>query len=74
MFTIYTKPNCKYCTLTKSLINIKGDEYTEKVVGEHVTKEELLEIFPNAKTVPQILKDGKPIGGYEDLREYYGNQ
>ena len=37
------------------------------------TKEQLLEIAPNAKTAPQIVIHGNVVGGYDDLCEYIEN-
>ena len=66
---LYTKPSCSYCVKAKELLNERQIPYTEKVIGQDATKEELLSILPNAKTVPQIWVDKKHIGGYTDLYE-----
>ena len=34
-------------------------------------RKELKVKAPGIKTIPQIFKDGKRIGGYEDLVEYF---
>jgi glutaredoxin len=44
--------------------------FTEHVVGVDATREQLLEAAPNARTVPQIIIDGKVIGGYDQLATY----
>jgi glutaredoxin 3 len=63
---IYTKENCPYCIKAKELV----PDYTEIVVGQDITREEFLSIFPETKTVPQIIIEGKHVGGYTDLVEY----
>ena len=35
----------------------------------HITKEELLEAVPNARTVPQIFLDGELVGGFTELKQ-----
>jgi glutaredoxin 3 len=76
---IYSKDNCPYCVQAKELLtklNIAYDEYTISAgMGEptarpnqyFVTRNQLLERLPTAKTVPQIWIDGKHIGGFDDL-------
>jgi glutaredoxin 3 len=64
---IWTQPNCKYCTLAKQLLLSKGYSYTEKVIGDTYKKKDLLDVIPEARTVPQIILNGTYIGGYEDL-------
>lgn len=67
---VYSKPNCPYCVRAKHLLEIHHISFTEKVVGVDVTREELLEAAPNARTVPQIIINGQSIGGYEQLSRY----
>ena len=43
----------------------------KKKIGRDVTKQDLLEAVPNAKTVPQIFMYGKHIGGLTDLKKYF---
>jgi len=76
---IYTKTQCPYCVTAKKLLtqlNIPYDEYMISVgMGEsslganqyYVTRAQLLERAPNAKTVPQIWIDGRHVGGCDDL-------
>jgi len=72
MIEIYGKPACPFCDKAKTLCEMKGLEYTYKSLGTDYTKEELLECFPNARTVPQIKVDGECIGGYTELAAKYG--
>ena len=45
-------------------------EFIERKIGVDVTREQLLEIAPHARTVPQIVIDGTVIGGYDQLAKY----
>lgn len=67
MITVYTKDNCPYCIKAKALLKGYGLEYTETVIGKDLSREEFLERFPSARTVPQIVMDGELIGGFEEL-------
>ena len=67
---VYSKPNCPYCVKAKRLLAQMELSFTERVVGVDATREQLLEDAPNARTVPQIIIDGKVIGGYDQLASY----
>ena len=67
---IWGKPYCPYCDNTKALCTKEGLKYIYYQLDENYTKEELLELFPNARTLPQITIDNKHIGGFMELRNY----
>ncbi len=74
--TIYSKEQCPYCDMAKNWFKSKNLEFTEHKIGTNgFTKENLLEAVPTARTVPQIIIDGKLIGGWDDLRksEFYAS-
>lgn len=70
--TLYSKPDCPWCDKAKQLLNELGFEYTELVLGEHYTKDDLKAKLPFVArlTVPQVFVDGDHIGGYEDLKAF----
>jgi glutaredoxin 3 len=70
MIEIYGKPMCPFCDKAKALCETRGLEYTYKSLGTDYTKEELLEKFPGARTVPQITVQGVAIGGFDQLGPY----
>ena len=74
MITIYGKPACPFCDKAKALCEMRGLAYEYKTLGTDYTREELLETFPRARTVPQIIVGDNKIGGYEQLAEYVDNQ
>lgn len=71
MIEIYTKPSCTYCMQAKILLKGLGIEFTESRIGNHITRDEFIAKFPDARTVPYILIDGEAIGGYEQLKQRY---
>lgn len=74
MVTIYGTTNCTYCQRAKQLCNEMGLSFVYKPVDDdNEYRREFKELFPEAKTVPQILWDGKHIGGYTDLVEEIEN-
>ena len=64
---IWSKPGCKYCTAAKLLLKKSDATIEERIIGEGWTIEQLLQVVPNAKTVPQIFLDGDYVGGYNEL-------
>lgn len=66
--TIYTKKNCVYCDYAKNLLEHNKINYTPMVLDEDFTRENLLELFPNARSFPVIVVDGFNIGGYDELK------
>lgn len=70
MIEIYGKPHCPFCEKAKQLCEQMKFEFVYKSMGTDFTREELLETFPAARTVPQIVVNGTKIGGYSELVNY----
>lgn len=65
---IYTKWGCSYCVAAKALLERKGVNFEEYDITMGGPKRaEMLERVPGAITVPQILIDGVPVGGCDDI-------
>jgi glutaredoxin 3 len=64
---IYTKDACGYCVKAKALAKQRGIEYREMKLGVDVTREEVVSLFPNARTFPIIVIDGEVVGGYAEF-------
>lgn len=67
---VWSRYNCTFCDQAKTLLKSKGIEFEERKIGDGYSKEELLEAVPNARTVPQIILNGKLIGGFKELQQY----
>lgn len=70
MITIYGKPQCPFCDKAKNLCEQRGYKYEYKTLGKDYQVEELLETFPGAKTVPQIIINSQKVGGFNDFENY----
>ena len=64
---IYSTNWCPYCANTKRFLDEKGIEYEEINIESVGMSREDLEKITGGRTVPQIVIDDMPIGGYEDL-------
>jgi glutaredoxin 3 len=66
---MYTTDWCGFCTRAKAFLEAKGLPYDEvRVDDDPAFRARLLELT-GGWTVPQILIDGRPIGGYSELRQ-----
>ena len=64
---MYTTAWCGFCARAKALLEAKGLPYDEvRVDDDPAFRARLLELT-GGWTVPQILIDGRPIGGYTEL-------
>ena len=71
---IWSKPDCGYCEQAQKLLEMKGYQIDERKLGFGWNREQLFEAVPNAKSVPQIFINGKHVGGFTELREYFQNK
>ena len=66
---MYTKGYCSYCFAAKNLLAKRGLDFEEiPVMGDPSAERQMREITGRT-SVPQILIDDKPIGGYTELVE-----
>jgi len=64
---MYSTRWCGYCVRAKTLLESKGVEYEEISLDDDPAFRQKLFDLTGGWTVPQILIDGKPIGGYTEL-------
>jgi glutaredoxin 3 len=65
--TVYSKLQCPFCDKAKALLTSKGYEILEHKIGVNFTKEEFFDKFPGVRTVPQIVIEGRHVGGWTEL-------
>jgi len=66
---VWSNVGCTYCEQAKKLLESKGIEYEERNLAEGWSVQQLHEVVPGARTVPQIFVDDKYVGGYTQLVE-----
>jgi glutaredoxin 3 len=65
---IYTRPFCGYCARAISLLNEKGQPFTEIEAGMDPDKRaEMVERSGGRATFPQIFIGGAHIGGCDEM-------
>lgn len=74
---IYGAAWCGYCQRAKKLAVDYGMLVDYRDVDQPHHQEKFKAKFPDAKTIPQILLDGKAIGGFDEfasiIENEYGN-
>lgn len=67
MIKIYSTSWCGPCKNAKRLLTENGLPFTEIDIEEKgMSRQDLFELT-GGRSVPQIVIDEKPVGGYEDL-------
>ncbi|MFQ6613712.1 MAG: glutaredoxin family protein [Fidelibacterota bacterium] len=67
MITIYTTSWCPYCQAAKRLMQSENIPYEEiDIEDKGISRTQLVKIT-GGRSVPQIIVDGKAIGGYDRL-------
>ena len=69
-FTVYSKSGCPYCSKIVEVLNHINASYTVYSLGEHFDKDSFYGEFGNGTTFPQILLNGKKLGGCVDTIKY----
>ena len=64
---MYTTPWCGYCRRAKALLEERGIPFEEIDLDDDPAFRQTLFDLTGGWTVPQILIDGRPIGGYAEL-------
>jgi glutaredoxin 3 len=64
---VYSTRWCGYCVRAKALLESRGIEYEEVSLDSDPAFRRKLFDLTGGWTVPQILIDGRPIGGYTEL-------
>jgi glutaredoxin 3 len=70
--TVYSTAQCAFCSRAKDMLDRWGIPFEEvRIDSNHAAMKEFAEVTKGARTVPQILIDGKPIGGFSELTELH---
>jgi glutaredoxin 3 len=65
--TIYTTEPCGYCRTAKALLDKRGVVYEEINLAKDPGGRAELVKLTGMMTFPQVVIDGAPIGGYQEL-------
>ena len=73
-FTVYSKDNCPYCYKVKQVLELTDTKFVVYNLGEDFTREEFYSEFGQGSTFPQVICDGKKLGGSVDTIRFLSEQ
>ena len=65
--TIYTTEPCGFCRVAKSLLTKRNVPFAEVNLAKDPSGRAELVRLTGMMTFPQVVIDGEPIGGYQEL-------
>ncbi len=70
--TVYSTASCAVCDRAKSMLTKWEIPFEEiRIDHDNDARKEFVRVTNGARTVPQILIDGKVIGGFSELTELH---
>ena len=69
-YTVYSKDGCPYCSKVKQVLELSKLKYVEYKLGERFDKKSFYDEFGQGATFPQVVVDGKKLGGCTDTVKY----
>jgi len=73
-FTVYSKPGCPYCDKVKDVLTLTNQSFVVYTLEENFTREEFYSEFEEGSTFPQVICDGKKLGGSVDTIKFLKEQ
>lgn len=71
---VYSTSNCAFCVRAKTMLTQWSIAFEDKAIDiDESAKQEFARVTKGARTVPQIIIDGEPIGGFTELMELRKN-
>ena len=65
--TVYTTEPCGYCRTAKALLDRRGIPYDEINLSKDADGRAELVARTGMMTFPQVILDGAPLGGFQEL-------
>ena len=69
-FAVYSKESCPYCEKIKQVLDLTKTSYVVYNLNEHFDKKSFIDEFGQGSTFPQVVVDGKKLGGCVDTIEF----
>ena len=69
-FAVYTKEGCPYCDKVKEVLRLTGSSFVVYTLDEHFDRDSFYGEFGQGSTFPQVVVDGKKIGGCVDTVKF----
>ena len=69
-FAVYTKDGCPYCDKVKEVLQLTESKFVVYNLDEHFDKDSFYGEFGQGSTFPQVVVDGKKLGGCVDTVQF----
>ena len=73
-FTVFSKDGCSYCEKVKKVLELTSSKFVVYTLGEQFDKDAFHGEFGEGSTFPQVVCDGKKLGGCIDTIKYLKEQ
>ena len=73
-FAVFSKEDCPYCDKIKQVFELTKCKYVVYTLGKHFDKEAFYGEFGEGSTFPQVICDGKKLGGCVGTIEFLKEQ
>ena len=69
-FAVYTKEGCPYCEKVKEVLQLTESKFVVYNLDENFDKDSFYGEFGQGSTFPQVVVDGKKLGGCVDTVQF----
>ena len=73
-YTIFSKDGCPYCDKIKQVLELTESKFVVYTLGKQFDKDAFYGEFGEGSTFPQVVCDGKKLGGCIDTIKYLKEQ
>ena len=73
-FAVYTKDGCPYCEKVKQVLELTESKFVVYILDQHFNKDAFYGLFGEGSTFPQVVCEGKKLGGCIDTIKYLKEQ
>ena len=69
-FTVFSKDGCTYCSKIQEVLKLAGLNYVTYKLDQNFDKKSFYGEFGEGATFPQVVMNGKKLGGCTDTVKY----
>ena len=69
-FTVYSKDDCSYCEKIQEVLKLAGLNFVTYKLDQNFDKKSFYGEFGEGSTFPQVIMNGKKLGGCSDTVKY----
>ena len=73
-FTVFSKKGCPHCEKVKKILELTSSKFVVYNLGEHFNEKAFIDEFGYGTTFPQVVCDGKKLGGTVETVEFLREQ